>query len=102
MSATLHNVLDSADRLSRRINALERTQRHESQGPPFDRTPARRPLSPEQQFQAREAEANRLTEVIERDITGRQISRFYGDPEVCWGAFKLPGRRISRVNTGAK
>jgi len=33
-------------------------------------------------------------EVITSDVTGRKISRFYGDPEAIWGRFKLPAKRI--------
>jgi hypothetical protein len=29
-----------------------------------------------------------LAERISTDQTGRRISRFFGDPEVCWGPFK--------------
>jgi hypothetical protein len=36
----------------------------------------------------------KLIETFESDRTGRQISRFYGDPEACWGAFKQPSRHV--------
>ena len=38
-----------------------------------------------------------LREVMEEDRTGRKISKFYGDPEEVWGAFKRPGIR-ARLN----
>lgn len=40
-----------------------------------------------------------LRESVTVDATGRRISRFYGDPEACWGPFKQPLRRIERFNT---
>jgi hypothetical protein len=38
--------------------------------------------------------AGTLRESIEVDRTGRRITRFVGDPENCWGAFKMPIKRI--------
>jgi hypothetical protein len=35
-----------------------------------------------------------LVETFETDRTGRPISRFYGDPEACWGQFKQPSRHV--------
>jgi len=35
-----------------------------------------------------------LVERFETDRTGRRISRFYGDPEACWGPFKQPTRNV--------
>lgn len=31
-----------------------------------------------------------LRRVVTQDAAGRRISRFYGDPEACWGTFKDP------------
>jgi hypothetical protein len=91
---TLETLAATADRLSRRLNVLEEQKRN---SPPFDRTPRLPPKSPEQVFQGREAAAGRLTEVFETDVTGRRISRFYGDPERVWGAFKLPARHVVNI-----
>jgi hypothetical protein len=33
-------------------------------------------------------------ERVERDMTGRCITRFFGDPECCWGPFKQPFKRL--------
>lgn len=38
-----------------------------------------------------------LREVKDPDVSGRQISRFYGDPEACWAPFKLPAQRVTGV-----
>ncbi len=38
--------------------------------------------------------------VIEIDETGRRIRHFYGDPEVVWGPFKMPGKRVTGFETG--
>jgi hypothetical protein len=38
-----------------------------------------------------------LVERITKDRTGRNISRFYGDPEACWGQFKQPSRYLTRI-----
>jgi hypothetical protein len=94
--STVDNLLQTTARLSQRLNALEAEKRA---SPPFDRTARARPVSPEQAFQDREAAAGRLTEVIETDRTGRQISRFYGDPELVWGPFKMPSRLIASWRT---
>jgi hypothetical protein len=39
--------------------------------------------------------AGELIERNERDQTGRMITRFFGDPECCWGVFKSPIRRVT-------
>ena len=36
-----------------------------------------------------------LREIRERDVTGRTITRFIGDPETCWGVFKPPRRVVT-------
>ena len=36
--------------------------------------------------------AGELREVVKYDRTGRGTSRFIGDPEACWGPFKMPIR----------
>ena len=51
---TLANLTETADRLARRLNAIEARER---ESPPFDRTRQRPPKSPEQAFQDREAAA---------------------------------------------
>jgi hypothetical protein len=38
--------------------------------------------------------AGTLREVVQTDRTNRRITRFVGDPENCWGAFKMPIKRI--------
>jgi colicin import membrane protein len=38
-----------------------------------------------------------LIERVERDATGRCISRFFGDPECCWGPFKPAIRHLNRT-----
>jgi colicin import membrane protein len=38
--------------------------------------------------------AGQQVERIERDITGRHITRFFGDPELTWSPFKSPVRRL--------
>jgi hypothetical protein len=38
--------------------------------------------------------AGTLREVVEPDRTGRRITRFIGDPQDCWSAFKTPVRRV--------
>jgi hypothetical protein len=48
---------------------------------------------------AAKATPGTLVEEIVFDATGRRISRFHGDPEVCWGPFKQPGRRITGFRT---
>lgn len=40
-----------------------------------------------------------LIERTEQDRTGRKISKFSGDPEACWGPFKLPSRRVAGFQT---
>jgi hypothetical protein len=95
-SKTVERLLETTDRISRRVNALEATKR---EGPPFDRTPRPQEKSPERAFQDKEAAAGRLTEVPEPDRTGRVISRFYGDPSVWLDQFKCAGRRISNIRT---
>jgi hypothetical protein len=35
-----------------------------------------------------------LRQVVSQDATGRRITRFYGDPEACWGPFKQASRVI--------
>jgi hypothetical protein len=94
--ATVENLLETVDRLTRRVNASEETKRT---SPPFDRSP-KQVLTPEQQFQQREQAAGRLTMVTEHDEVGRPIRRFYGDPELCWGQFKLQSKVV--VGWGAK
>lgn len=44
-------------------------------------------------------EGGTLREVTENDRTGRKITRFYGDPEACWGPFKQPARHVTGWNT---
>jgi hypothetical protein len=42
-------------------------------------------------------------ELVERVVTddaGRRTRRFFGDPEACWGAFKMPSRLV--VGWGTK
>jgi hypothetical protein len=39
--------------------------------------------------------AGTLVERIEKDITGRRITRFFGDPEACWGPFKIPAKCVT-------
>ena len=39
-----------------------------------------------------------LREVIEPDRTGRQILKFYGDPEQTWAPFKQTPRMVARFN----
>ena len=46
---------------------------------------ARRPVGP-------------LRETHEFDQADRKVIRFAGDPEHCWGQFKLPVRRVARFN----
>ncbi|MGB9428966.1 MAG: hypothetical protein WCC11_03675 [Gammaproteobacteria bacterium] len=43
---------------------------------------------------------NMLRAVNIKDATGRLITKFYGDPEHCWGPFKLPVRRVMGFRTG--
>lgn len=38
---------------------------------------------------------------VERDVTGREITRFDGDPEACWGTFKMEPRVITGWNSKA-
>ena len=40
-----------------------------------------------------------LRMVVDRDETGRPIRRFIGDPEVCWGPFKRPGKIVTAWKT---
>ncbi|MGH8321592.1 MAG: hypothetical protein ACRESI_06530 [Gammaproteobacteria bacterium] len=40
-----------------------------------------------------------LTPVTETDATGRRITRFFGNPEACWGQFKMPARGMININT---
>jgi colicin import membrane protein len=40
--------------------------------------------------------AGTLREVVETDRAGRRISKFFGDPEACWGPFK--GRVVKGVD----
>lgn len=42
-------------------------------------------------------EADILRPVVEKDRTGREITRFYGSPEACWGAFKQPVRVVTGI-----
>jgi len=42
------------------------------------------------------ASTGELRESVERDPAGREIHRFYGDPEHCWGPFKAPSRIVSK------
>jgi hypothetical protein len=44
-------------------------------------------------------EAGTLRSVTETDYTGRRITRFYGDPEACWGPFKRQARLVSGWQT---
>lgn len=44
-------------------------------------------------------EGGMLRQVVETDATGRRITKFFGDPEACWGPFKQPTRRIASWNT---
>ena len=39
-----------------------------------------------------------LREIQTPDRSGRLVSRFYGNPEECWGQFKLPVRRVAKFN----
>ena len=34
-----------------------------------------------------------LREIKRQDQGGREVSEFYGDPEACWGPFKMPPRQ---------
>ena len=43
-----------------------------------------------------------LREVQEPDRTGRQILKFYGDPEQTWAPFKQQPRMVARFNTGGR
>lgn len=36
---------------------------------------------------------------VTTDETGRKIRSFYGDPEACWGPFKMPGRVVTGWQT---
>ena len=94
--ATVENLLETVDRLTRRVNSMESEKRI---APPFDRSP-KPVLTAEQAFQQRELAAGRLTMVTEHDEVGRPIRRFYGDPELCWGQFKLQSKVV--VGWGAK
>jgi hypothetical protein len=38
-----------------------------------------------------------LREVVEPDQSGRNIHRFYGDPEYCWAPSKQPVRGVTAV-----
>lgn len=40
-----------------------------------------------------------LRAVKTADETGRQITRFYGNPEACWGPFKHRGKLVTGINT---
>ena len=40
-----------------------------------------------------------LVERTETDATGRNITRFFGDPEACWGIFKQPSRIVTGWST---
>jgi hypothetical protein len=42
--------------------------------------------------------AGQLVERITTDDTGRRVKKFYGDPEACWGAFKMPSRLVTSWN----
>lgn len=42
----------------------------------------------------------KLVERITTDDTGRRIKNYFGDPEACWGAFKLPPKRVIGWNGG--
>jgi hypothetical protein len=35
-----------------------------------------------------------LVERVSTDATGRRITKFHGDPEVCWAPFKVPSRAV--------
>ena len=39
-----------------------------------------------------------LRAVPEKDQSGREIVKFFGDPKHVWDAFKLPVRRVARFN----
>jgi hypothetical protein len=41
-----------------------------------------------------------LRSITERDRTGREIVRFYGDPEDCWGQFAGPTVRRAQFTPG--
>lgn len=64
--------------------------------PDFFKTPQVR--SPAAEYQQRCFEAGVLREVVSSDSAGRPVSRFYGDPEVWLGLFKIPVKRISGWN----
>lgn len=36
---------------------------------------------------------------IRSDEAGRRITEYQGDPNVWLGAFKIPGRRLAKINT---
>jgi hypothetical protein len=40
-----------------------------------------------------------LRETVEVDRTGRKVSRFFGDPQHCWAAFKQIPRYVTGWNT---
>lgn len=40
-----------------------------------------------------------LRESVERDSAGREVRKFYGDPECCWAPFKAQSRIVSRWGT---
>jgi len=57
---------------------------------------------------AREARAptsippGKLVERVTTDVTGRRISRFFGDPEACWGAFKAEPKIVTGFGGAGK
>ena len=40
-----------------------------------------------------------LREAVSRDSAGREVHRFYGDPEACWGQFKQKSRVVTEWST---
>jgi hypothetical protein len=42
---------------------------------------------------------NSLHAVKMRDQSGRDVTKYFGDPEACWGPFKLPARKVTGFNT---
>jgi hypothetical protein len=41
-----------------------------------------------------------MVERISTDETGRRIKSYFGDPEACWGPFKVPPKRV--IGLGSK
>jgi hypothetical protein len=93
---TVEDLLQTVDRLTRRVNSMEQEKRI---APPFDLAPKPPPKSPAQQFQEQEHAAHRLTPVVHPDEVGRPIKRWFGDPELVWGPFKVPSKLLVGIST---